>query len=208
MALTAQVAVDSLRILLGETVAAESRWTDAQLLFYWLEGRREFCKDSLAVRNLYTKTATVGTYRYALEPATIHVHGVTFNGLPLDDMSSNWYEALGGQLPGVSGIPYIYRIIGNALDLFYNPNEAKTIEIDSAIIAGSVTLTGIDAQLTEDQSYAAVDYGAAKALIDDGRADEAELHLGSYRRKVGQWKNIVKPKGPRYTHVTRTSEYL
>jgi hypothetical protein len=208
--MTAQQLVDFTRQLLGETVAAESRWTDLQLLLYANEGRREFCKDSHALRNLYTKLSAVSAtgYRYPLDPVIIHVFGVTFDDLPLDDKSQNWYEMLGGQRPSTYGTPSIYRIIGNALDLFYNPDSVATIEVDAAIISTDLVITGTDIQMIDDQNFAAIDYAAGKALADDGRADEAEIHFGNYARKVKQWRGITKPKGARYVHHENSGECL
>lgn len=208
--MTAQQRVDFTRLLLGETVAAESRWTDSQLLFYDNEGAREFCKATKALRNLYTKPSVVSAtgYRYPLDPSVIHVFGVTFDGVPLDDKTQNWYEMLGGQDPATYGTPYMYRIIGNALDLFPNPNLVATIEVDVAIISTDLLISEGDVQLIDDQNYAAIDYAAGKALADDGRADEAEIHFGNFKRKVDQWRKIVSPKGPRYVHSENTREHL
>ena len=211
---TLQDLINNWRILVGETDAANSRWTDATHgKFYINLGRREFSKVSKAIKSEFRQTTTVGATvagsneeaRYSLDPLIIDVLLVYWDGNEVKQAPLSREEATGRLYwgrPSASveqGIPYLYRKIGNSIDLFPAPSEAKTlVVVANAMTTDLASLATNELEVTPDQQNAVAHYAAYKALTDDGR--DGSIYFQEFLRTANQHRLISNPvtsKGPK-----------
>jgi len=209
--MTAQEAINKLRIQLGETDATNSRWDDnPHLLFYLNQGRTEFSKQSEVVKALYQQTTNIGATlvgqnrfaRYTLDPKLWEIDNVYWDDFEVESQGHNeWEEAIASRAPDEQGTPYLYRRIGSVIDLFYAPNEAKTLDVYASKLTTDLLLATVDTELNDDQIQAATDYATMMALMDDDR--DGTLYLQKFQASVKRWKKKINHKGPRMVNIMR-----
>lgn len=202
---TAQTLINKWRILVGETDPLNSRWIDATHgLFYLNLGRREWAKDTQAVKTIFEQTTAVGNTpgndlaRYVLDPTLFEIDNIYWDGRELERGSVNeWEEQTHNFNMDTKGRPFIYRRIGDSIDLFFAPESAKTLQVHASVIPIDIaTLTGPETELTDDQAQGAVLYAAFQALQDDGR--DGSIFAMQFKSHAQKYKTIKKKTGPRY----------
>lgn len=206
MAKSGQTEVNELRVLLQETDSSNSRWTDAQLLSYVNDGRKQFAKESKAVKAYYTRTTSVGITsgnrwaRYQLDPAVLLIDSMWWDDTEVELASPNeWDESTQG-LPDVKGRPFLYRRVGDSIDLYFAPDAAKTLEVYASITTTDLTLTSTDTELSDDKVDVALKYSAFAALRDDGR--DGTIYLSEFQAGAKFWNKAMNKRGPRYVEQT------
>src|SRR3990172_12046054 len=203
---TLQDLINNWRILVGETDALNSRWTDAlHGIFYVNMGRREFAKDSKALKAEFRQTTSIGATvsgsneeaRYPLDPLLFDIAQIYWDAYRVDPAALDWDEVTGrlhwGRGDRVQeGIPFLYRRVGNSIDLFYAPNEAKILNILGNVFTTDLpALASIETELTADQQNAAVHWAAFKALTDDVR--DGSSYLSLFNKISAHHKRISNP---------------
>jgi len=176
-------------------------------------GRREFTKDSLAIKAIFEQTtiigATIGSRyaRYPLDPAVFKIDEIYWDDQEVEAAdASEWTEQLQGVDPETQGTPYVYRLVGDSIDLYFAPNEEKLLEVYASIITTDLTtLAEPELELNDDQVQAAIYYAAFQALTDDDR--DGSLYEAKFNKITRQWKAVRKKKGPRYTEQTFTQKH-
>lgn len=202
---TGQSEVDELRLLLQETDPLNSRWTDAQLLLYVNRGRRKYAERSMAVKALFERTTEIGATalggnriaRYPLDPATLEVDAVRWNGIPVSKMSEEGWDAyLASYSPDSRGTPYIWCRRGAVLDLYLAPDAANILEYLASIIPATLTLSSNENELADIQVAVALDYAAGEAMMDDGR--DPSLYNLRAEAEARRHKMRLSHPGPKF----------
>lgn len=206
MATTGQSAVDQLRIILAETEGDNSRWTDAQLFFYYNKGRQRFAEESQALKRIFQQTTEVGATllggnviaRYALQNTVWQIDKVTYDEAELDVCGPGaWDDKISGRSMDTQGLPFIYRRIGDSIDLFFSPSENKTLEVEASIIPLALAgLASTETELKDRQVPGVLDFAAAQALQDDDR--DGTLYENRGLVLAGKNKKVYNRPGPRF----------
>lgn len=208
-----QAAIDRMRVQLGEPDAINSRWTDAQLLVYLNQGRRQWAKDTEAIKNQFSQTTTVGATtagddrfaRYPLDTKVWRIDSVMYDDVELDCVDTRgWQDLVGIQKPDTQGFPRFYRRIGQTIDIFPCPRDAKTIDVHCSIIPDDAAIGDSDADLSSDQLQGAIDHACGLAMEDDDRS--GEVYMAKYSKSVNQWKKTVARKGPRFVNIMQEDD--
>jgi len=206
---TAQDAINKLRLQIGETDANNSRWTDLQLLIYLNDGRREFAKQSEALKSEFQQTTVAGPTlgntraRYTLDPSVWNIDVVIWDDFEVESINhSEFDEFMSLKGPGEVGRPFIYTRIGDSIDLYFAPHEARLLQIYASIFTTPMTaLTDNETELNTDQIQAAVDYATFAAFTDDDR--DGTSYAQKFGASVRQWKKKVHKTGAHFVNVHR-----
>lgn len=205
---TAQTLIDKWRILVGETDKDNSRWQDAtQGLYYINLGRREWAKETQAVKAIFEQTTAVGNTpgnnlaRYVLDPSVFELDNIYWDGKELERGSLNeWEEQTKSYDMSTKGIPFIFRRIGDAIDLFFAPNSAKTLQVHASVIPIDIAaLADPETELSDDQTQGAVWYAAFQALQDDKQ--DGSIFAAQYKGHAKKYRAVKKNTGPRYVEI-------
>jgi hypothetical protein len=209
MAYTGQTEVDELRLVLQETDALNSRWTDPQLLAYVNRGRRKYSEESQAVKALFEQTLAAGPTvlggdryaRYPLEPTTLEIDAVRYDGLPLEEAGEeSWDANVSGMDVSTRGTPFMWIRRGGVLDIFFTPSSAgKILEYLASVIPVDLTLALAENELSDVQVRVALDYAAAEALTDDGR--DGSIYSGRADVQARKHKRRLARPGPKFVKV-------
>lgn len=213
--MTIQEAVNKWRIQLGETDQLNSRWDDdPHGLFYINLGRREWAKESKALKALFERTTAIGATvgllaRYTLDPRVFKVDEIFWDG---EDNEvelvgpGEWSEHLAGQVTDKQGIPLIYRLKGDVVDIWPTPPEAKTLAIYASIIPADVTsLTVPEPDLNDDQMQGAIDYATLRALTDDDR--DGTIYENKFLAHARSYRLEKNKRGPRRVNQLYTRRW-
>ncbi len=203
---TAQDKVNLIRVHLGETDATNSRWNDlTHLLPYYNLGRREWAKDSKALKATFEQTTEVGATtagggryaRYLLDPLVHDIDEVFWDDIEVERADGGeWDEQVSGLQPDTQARPFLYRRTGDAIDLFYAPDAEKILEIFASILPTDlVALTDTESELNDDQSQGAIYFAVAQALEDDDR--DGSKYMALFKDSTRKYDRIQNRKGPR-----------
>lgn len=121
----AQDSINKLRVILQEVDPLNSRWNDTtHLLPYLNMGRRDFSRESQAIKALFEQTTSIGKTigsRYAsyiLDPSLLVIDNVYWDDIEVEEIGTNeWDEWTIGN-PDDLGRPEIYRRVGDSIDLW------------------------------------------------------------------------------------------
>ena len=207
---TAQILIDKWRILVGETDKDNSRWKDPiHGLYYVNLGRREWAKETQAVKAIFEQLSSVGatlgntSARYVLDPTLFEIDNIYWDGHEVERGSVNEFEeqTLNFKLD-TKGVPYVYRRIGDSIDLFFAPESAKVIEIHASVIPIDFpNIASADTELSEDQGQGAILYAAFQALQDDNR--DGSTFFNQFRNHTKKYTKIKRNTGPRYVEMSQ-----
>lgn len=203
----AQFAIDLMRQFLSEPDKNNSRFNadESELLRYYNLGRKSFARQSQAVKAMFERTTTVGATpgnslaRYVLDPKVLTIDWVTWKNFPVDPAqdSTAWNAKFNPDRPAEQGIPFMYRTFGDALDLYFAPNDAQTLVIAaSSIPEDLVALDSPENRLKDDQVTAAARWGVGRALYDDDR--DGSVDMAEFAGIVKFYEKLQNKRGPRY----------
>lgn len=208
----AQDEIDIMRISLAEIDANNSRWDDTpHLLKYLNEGRRAWAKESEAIKAIFKQTTVIGATlgsayaRYQLDPTVWDIDSITWDDGPVNPIGDDEFEQfIIHRKPAQQGTPYIYRRMGDSIDLYYAPDSAKVLAVRASVFTTDLPLlTSDELELTVDQAQGAIDYAVAMALLDDDR--DASVYLQKFNASASAYKKKVSRKGPRMVKSTISS---
>ena len=186
-----------LRTILGEPDDAnEARFTATQLLNFLNLGRKWLCEYSRCFQVKDSQTTQVGVYIYNTPIEVIGFHAVEYNGIPLDPISLRHWRDQVGDDDTIQGIPFIYKYFAKQIQLFYAPQEAKTLMYEGWGYAIDLVSGGDDVDLNDYQNRGAIFYAGFLAKGSDKRNESFE-----YQSAMDIAENLRKqhrPKGPRY----------
>lgn len=207
----AQSIVDRIRRFVSEPDKDNSRWTDQELLAYYNEGRKAFARKSKAIKVIFERTTTIGATpgntlaRYTLDPKTLTIDFVYWDNQPVHPAqdATAWNARFDPFFPARQGVPFMYRRFGDALDLYAAPNDAKLLEIFTAIIPEDLAdLDTPENRLKDDHIEAAARWASGRALFDDDR--DGSTDLAEFDGIVRVYNKLQNKRGPRYV-ATPTS---
>lgn len=209
----AQDSINKLRVILQEVDPLNSRWNDtAHLLPYLNMGRRDFSRESQAIKALFEQTTSIGKTigsRYAsyiLDPSLLVIDNVYWDDIEVEEIGTNeWDEWTIGN-PDDLGRPEIYRRVGDSIDLWPACQEAKTLQIYASILTTDLAdLNAIENELNEDKTWAALYLAAAQALNDDNR--DGSVNMAKGMKLARDYKKTIAKSGPRYVERTEANQW-
>ena len=202
-----KTAIDLIRQFLSETDPNNSRFDSAevQLLRYYNLGRKAFARRSEGVKAIFERTTSVGATpgntlaRYSLDPKTFNIDSVYYDNHPVDPAqdATAWNAEFDPHDPARTGVPFMFRRFGDAIDLYFAPDEVKTLEIFASIIPEDLSsLTSPENRLKDDQITAAARWASSKALFDDDR--DGSIDFAEFQSIAKTYKKQQNKRGPRF----------
>jgi hypothetical protein len=175
-------------------------------------GRRDWSRKSDAVKGLFERTTSVGKTagsRYAsyiLDPLMLKIDSVYWDDVEVEELGMNeWDEWIVGNTDA-QGRPEIYRRVGDSIDLWPAPREAKVLQLYTSILTTDLAaLNALENELNEDKTWGALYLAASQALTDDNR--DGTIYEAKGNSLARDYKKLIAKSGPRYVEKTEAAQW-
>lgn len=188
------------RTMTGEpSDSANQRFTQALWLPLINEARRYVAEKtrSFEMRDSQTTNpSNVATKFYTLPNDIIGFYDVEYDGEPLEPVrSEDWRDRVGDD-DDMQGTPWAFKHHARILQLFYVPDEQKTLRYHGWGYPQDLLENGVDTDYTDQQARAAVFQSVILAKMADEREVQREIDL--LNSIIRELASQHRRRGPRF----------
>ncbi len=160
------------------------QFSDEQLLDWINEGVRECAVMNNLLQKSGTSASVIGTSDYALPTDILKLHSVKYDGVKLDILTLEQFDARYGTADDITGTPMVCYIWAGKVNFFPAPAAVGSIRID--YIYDPVIITDPNTELSIPVSYhqRIIDYTLAQVAQQDDNSNLYTLKMQQFETGV------------------------